>query len=77
MENLYITYIIFAVVAYLVLTDKSVAAAFILWGKIIKLWFEKTKWWIMYSPDNPVVKYAIKRRSEKLAKELMSEFENK
>jgi uncharacterized MAPEG superfamily protein len=76
-QNFYITYVLFAVVAYLIVTDKSVAAAFVLLGKIFRLWFEKAKWWVMYSPDNPVVKYLMWRHSMKLAKELMDEFENK
>ena len=74
----YITFVLFAVVAYLILTDKSVAAAFDLWGKIINLWYEKTKWWLIHNPRNPVVKYFMWRRSMKLAKELQKYFdENK
>jgi len=71
----YITYFLFAVVAYLILTDKSVAAAFILWGKIINLWYEKAKWWLIHNPRNPVVKYFMWRRSMKLAKELQKYFD--
>ena len=73
----YITYFLFAVVAYLILTDKSVAAAFILWGKVINLWYEKAKWWLIHNPRNPVVKYFMWRRSMKLAKELQKYFDEK
>ena len=72
----YISFIIFAVVAYLIVTDNSVAAAFYYVVKLIKFEYEKRKWMILNDPRNPIVKYLIWRRSYKLAKELHRELES-
>ena len=72
----YISFLIFAVVAYLIVTDNSVAAAFYYVVKLIKFEYEKRKWMILNDPRNPIVKYLIWRRSYKLAKELSRELES-
>lgn len=72
----YISFLIFAVVAYLIVTDNSVAAAFYFVMKLIKVEYEKRKWMILNDPRNPIVKYLIWRRSYKLAKELQRELES-
>jgi hypothetical protein len=77
MTSYYIWILFFAVVAYLIATDNSVAAAFYYVSKLAKSNFEKQKWWLLNNPRNPVVKYLMWRRSMKLAKELMNEYENK
>jgi hypothetical protein len=64
------------VVAYLIVTDNSVAAAFYYVVKLIKFEYEKRKWMILNDPRNPIVKYLIWRRSYKLAKELSRELES-
>jgi len=64
---------IFAVVAYFILTDEGVAAAFFYVYLLAKTNIERYWWWILNNPKNPVVKYVIYRRSLKLAKELMAE----
>jgi hypothetical protein len=53
------------------------ATFLVLTQKRIELEYEKLKWRIMQSPDNPIVKYMIWRRSIKLAKELRKELEKK
>jgi len=45
--------------------------------QLAQVQYEKTKWWILHNPANPIVKYLIYRRSMKLAKELMDEYKNK
>lgn len=77
MTSYYIWILFFAVVAYLIATDNSVAAAFYYVSKLAKSNFEKQKWWLLNNPRNPVVKYLMWRRSMKLAKELMDEYKNK
>ena len=72
----YIWFIIFAVVAYFIVTDSSVAAAFDYVIRLIKLEYEKRKWWLLNNPRNPVVKYMIWRRSMRIAKELQNELES-
>ena len=61
-------------VGYLIATDDSVAYAVVLVSKIVKFQYEKTKWWILHNPANPIVKYLIWRRALRLAKELEKEF---
>ena len=73
----YAWFIVFAVVAYFIVTDESVAAAFYYMFKLAKSNYEKQKWWLLNNPRNPVVKYLMHRRSMKLAKELMDEYKNK
>lgn len=72
-----IYFIIFFCIAYLIITDQSVARAFYMLTQLARVQYEKTKWWILHNPANPVVKYLIWRRSMKLAKELMDELKNK
>ena len=73
----YAWFIVFAVVAYFIATDESVAAAFYYVLKLVKAYIQRQWWWIIHNPKNPVVKYLMWRRSMKLAKELMDEYENK
>jgi hypothetical protein len=68
---------LFLIIGYFVVTDNSLATFLVLSQKRIELEYEKLKWKIMQSPDNPIVKYMIWRRSMKLAKELKKELENR
>ena len=70
----YTRFIVFAVVAYFIATDESVAAAFYYLTRLAKSNYEKQKWWLLNNPRNPVVKYLMWRRALKLAKELEREF---
>lgn len=71
----YISFLIFAVVAYLIVTDDSVAAAFYFVMKLIRVEYEKRKWWLLNNPKNPIVKYLMWRRALKLAKEIENEIQ--
>ena len=64
---------IFAVVAYIIVTDERVAAAFVYVSKLANTEIRRHWWWLTNNPRNPVVKYLIYRRSLRLAKELMAE----
>ena len=68
---------IFAVVAYFILTDEGVAAAFFYVTRLVKAYIQRQLWWLTHNPRNPVVKYMMWRRSMKLAQELMDEYKNK
>jgi hypothetical protein len=70
-------FVIFALLTYFIVTDNSVARAFYMLTQLAKVQYEKTKWWILHNPANPIVKYFIWRKSMKLAEELMKEFEEK
>ena len=61
----------FAVVAYISVTDERAAAAFLYVSKLANTEIRRHWWWLTNNPRNPVVKYMIYRRSLRLAKELM------
>jgi hypothetical protein len=77
MNPLYIYFIIFFCIGYLIVTDASVARLFVLLTGLARVQYQRIKWYIQHSPDNPLVKFMIHRRSLRLAKELMEEFEKK
>jgi hypothetical protein len=45
--------------------------------KLAEVEYRKVKWWVTHSPSNIFVRWLIHRRSMKMAKELMREFEEK
>ena len=63
----------FAVVAYIIITDDRAAAAFVYVSKLANTEIRRHWWWLTNNPRNPVVKYMIYRRSLRIAKELMVE----
>lgn len=77
METYYIWLILFAVVGYIIVSDRNVLDAFVYIFDITKNNIIKQIWWLKNNPKNPVVKYLMHRRSMKMAKELMKEFESK
>lgn len=77
MTSYYIWFALFAIIAYFILTDNSVARAFYMLSQLARVQYEKTKWWILHNPANPIVKYLMWRRAIKLAKEIESEILNK
>jgi len=72
MDSHYIIFSLFAVAAYFIVTDESVAAAFFYVTKLVKAYTQRQWWWFLHNPRNPVVKYLIYRRSLKLAEEMMA-----
>ena len=77
MNTAYIYFVIFFCIAYLIITDQSVARGFYLLTQIVRVQYEKTKWWILHNPANPIVKYIMWRRAYKLAEEIQKEIESK
>jgi hypothetical protein len=77
MSASYIYFIIFFCVGYLIVTDQSVARAFYMLTQLVRVQYEKVKWWTLHNPANPIVKYLMWRRSNRLAKELMDELQSK
>lgn len=71
----YAWFLLFALILYFITIDKNIAQAFLLVNKIAQLWFAKTKWWILYNPRNPIIKYMIWRRSYKLAQQIQKSIE--
>jgi hypothetical protein len=77
MNPFYIYFVIFFCIGYLIVSDASVARLFVLLTGLVRIQYEKIKWYIQHSPDNPLVKFMIHRRSLRLAKEMMEEFAKK
>ena len=77
MDSHYILFALFAVAAYFIVTDESVAAAFFYVSKLAKAYIERQWWWITHNPRNPVVKYLIYRRSLKMAEKIMAAINTK
>lgn len=77
MNSIYIYLIIFGCIAYLIVTDESVAALVNYSSRLLRFQYEKVKWLVVHSPDNLIVRWLIHRRSMKIAKELLKELEDK
>jgi hypothetical protein len=77
MNSLYIYFVIFFCIGYLIVTDQSASQAFYMLTQLVRFQYEKTKWWVLHNPANPIVKYLIWRRSIKLAEKLQKEFDKK
>ena len=77
MNPSYIYLTIFFCLAYLILTDPSIAKAFYMLTQLARVQYEKVKWWTIHNPANPIIKYLMWRRSMKIAKELMEELAEK
>ncbi len=78
MSSYYIIFALFAVVAYFIVTDENVAAAFTYVLELVAVKIRRKWWWITNNPNNPIVKYIVWRRSMKTAKELLKQInENK
>jgi hypothetical protein len=56
------------------ITDANVAYAIVLILRIVKIRYERLKWWVLNNPGNPFIKYLIWRRSLRTAKQLEKEF---
>ena len=74
MNPLYVYFIIFFCIGYLIVTDASVARLFVLLTALARIQYEKIKWWVLYNPANPIVKWLMWRNELRLAKELEKEF---
>ena len=74
MSSYYFWFGIFIFVFYLVATDDSVAYAVVLVSKIVRVRYERTKWWLLHNPLNPIVKWMMWKNALRIAKELEREF---
>jgi len=73
----YIYLVIFFCIGYLIVTDESIAKAFVFVTQILKNKFLVFKWWFIHNPKTPWARYSMHRRSMKLAEELMKELQDK
>ena len=77
MNTTYIYLLIFGCIAYLIITDQSIAQAVVFITEIIKNKLFKFYWWALNNPRLPWVKYQMYRRSMKMAEELMKEYQDR
>ena len=74
MNPFYVWFIIFVCIGYLVVTDASVARLFVLLTGLVRIKYEQIKWWVLYNPANPIVKWLMWRNALRIAKELEKKF---
>jgi len=77
MQNYYIWFGLFAVISYIIISDKNTSDAFVYIVDIAKIRIRKKIWWLKNNPSNPIVKYLMWKRSIKMAKEIQKELTNK
>ncbi len=73
----YVWFTLFAIISYIVVSDKNVSDAFVYIFEITKNNIIKQIWWLKNNPRTPWAKYFMWRRSNQLAKELMDEIQSK
>jgi hypothetical protein len=66
-----------ALLVYIVVQDPGVYEWMVLQSKLLGIWFQRKWFLIRYNPDSPWVRWEIRRNSERIAKELTKEYENK
>jgi hypothetical protein len=76
MTYYYFCFFLFIIIGYLIVTDSSIAKFFDFSLRLLRIQYEKTKWWLIHNPRNPIVKYLMWRRSMKMAEQLQKEFNN-
>ena len=59
MDSHIVLFGLFAVVAFVIVTDENVAAAFVYVFKLANTEIKRHWWWLTNNPKNPVVKYMI------------------
>jgi hypothetical protein len=70
-------FVIGACLVYAVAVDENVFPWLVLQSKLLRVWVERQWYRIRYHPDTPWVRYEMKRNSEKLAREILKEINEK
>jgi hypothetical protein len=66
--------IIFAIIAYLMITDRNVSDYLTLVFKMARMNIERMFWMIRFHPKNPITNLMMRWKYDKIAKELEKEF---
>jgi hypothetical protein len=69
--------VIGACLVYAVAVDENVFPWLVLQSKLLKVWAERQWYRVRYHPESPWVRYEMKRNSEKLAREIIKELQNR
>lgn len=70
-------FIIFAILAYMIVVDKNVGDYLILLLKIVKVNIERFYWIVRFHPQNPITNLIMKWKYDKMARDLEKEFAEK
>jgi hypothetical protein len=70
----YTLFAIFTIISVMIVVDPNVGRYITLLISILGIRYEKTKWWLLHNPSNPIVKYMMWRRAWKMAEEFRKEF---
>lgn len=70
-------FIIFAILAYMIVVDKNVGDYLILLLKMIKVNIERFYWMVRFHPQNPITNLIMKWKYDKMARDLEKELESK
>jgi hypothetical protein len=66
-----------AILVYLVAQDPKVYTWLVLQTKLLSIEIERRYYMVRYHPDSPWVRWEIKRNADRMAKEIIKEFENR
>lgn len=73
----YTLFLVFTVIAAMIVIDSNVGVYFLLLLKILKVNTERLIWMIRFHPNNFITTWIQNRKYAKIAKELEEEFRNK
>lgn len=76
MISYYFWFLIFGIIAYIIIVDSNVAIWFHLMFKLVGIQIQRFFWMIRLHPKNPVVNLMKKYEYERIAKELEKEFKD-
>lgn len=65
--------IIFGIIVYMMVVDENVSDGINLVFKLISIKIERLYWMIRFHPQNPITNFIMRRKYEKLARELHKE----
>jgi hypothetical protein len=68
--------ILFAIISYLIITDRNVADYLTLVFKMTRLNIERMFWMIRFHPKNPITNLMMRWKYDRIARELQEEMEH-
>jgi hypothetical protein len=70
-------FVIGACIVYLVVVDENVYPWMLLQSKSLGIWIQRKWYLVRYHPESPWVRWEIDRNADKMAKEIIKEFEKR
>lgn len=70
-------FVIGACIVYLVVVDENVYPWMLLQSKSLGIWIQRKWYLVRYHPESPWVRWEIDRNAEKMAREIIKEFEKR